>query len=59
MRSLFVRIFIYFLLTIVIAAIIGIILTYSRDHEFPPIGHKHFAKQALREYGRTAVETYE
>lgn len=59
MRSLFVKIFIYFLLTIVLSATIGIILTYSRDHEFPPMGHKHFAKQALAEYGRTAVETFE
>lgn len=59
MRSLFVRIFLYFLLIIVISAAIGIVLTYSRDHEFPPIGHRHFAKQALAEYGRTAVKTYE
>lgn len=59
MRSLFVKIFLYFLLIIVISAAIGIVLTYSRDHEFPPMGHKHFAKQALAEYGRAAVKTYE
>lgn len=59
MRSLFVKIFLYFLLMILLSTVIGIVLTYSRDHEFPPVGHKHFAKQALREYGRTAVETYE
>ncbi|PLX88057.1 MAG: two-component sensor histidine kinase [Desulfuromonas sp.] len=59
MRSLFVKIFLYFLLIIVISAVIGIVLTYSRDHEFPPMGHKHFAKQALAEYGRAAVQIYE
>ncbi|HKJ04716.1 MAG TPA: ATP-binding protein [Geopsychrobacteraceae bacterium] len=59
MRSLFVRIFIYFLLTILLSTAIGIVLTYSRDHEFLPMGHKHFAKQALVEYGQTAAETYE
>lgn len=59
MRSLFVRIFIYFLLIILLSTAIGIVLTYTRDHEFPPVGHKHFAKQALREYGRSTVEIYE
>jgi len=59
MRSLFAKIFIYFLLTIVLSTLIGIILTYSRDREFPPMGHRHFAKQALAEYGRDAVKTYE
>jgi len=59
MRSLFVKLFLYFLLIIVISAVIGIVLTYSRDHEFPPMGHKHFAKQALVEYGRSTVNAYE
>ena len=59
MRSLFVKIFLYFLLTIVLSTAIGMVLTYSRDHEFQPMGHRHFAKQALTEYGRSAVEAYE
>lgn len=59
MRSLFVKIFIYFLLMIVVSAVIGIILTYHSNHAFPPVAHKHFAKQALREYGRNAVAVYE
>jgi len=59
MRSLFVRIFVYFLLTILLSTAIGIVLTYTRDHEFQPMGHKHFAKQALSEYGQVATETYE
>lgn len=59
MRSLFLKIFLYFLLMTVLSTAIGIVLTYSRDREFAPMAHKHFAKQALAEYGRTAVETYE
>ena len=59
MRSLFVKIFLYFLLTIILVASAGILLTYLRDQEFPPLAHQSFAKHAIAEYGHKAIEAYE
>ncbi len=59
MRSLFVKFFLSFLLINVLFVTIGITLTYLRDQEFPPIAHQHFAAQAIKEYGRDAIRTYE
>ena len=59
MRSLFVKIFLYFLLTIILVTSAGILLTYLRDQEFPPLAHQSFAKHAIAEYGHKAIEAYE
>ncbi len=59
MRSLFVKIFLYFLLTIVLITSAGVLLTYLRDQEFPPLAHQSFAKHAIAEYGHRAIEAYE
>ncbi|HEY5672157.1 MAG TPA: ATP-binding protein [Malonomonas sp.] len=59
MRSLFVKIFLYFLLTIVLVTSAGVLLTYLRDQEFPPLAHQSFAKHAIAEYGRRAIEAFE
>ena len=59
MRSLFVKIFLYFLLTIILVTSAGILLTYLRDQEFPPLAHQSFAKHAIAEYGHRAIEAYE
>jgi two-component system sensor histidine kinase CpxA len=59
MRSLFVKIFLSFLLTIIIVTSAGIFLTYLRDQEFPPLAHQSFAKHAIAEYGHRAIEAFE
>ena len=59
MRSLFLKIFLYFLLTILLASTVVIILTYFRDQEFPPLAHQDFARQAVAEYGRKAISAFE
>ncbi len=59
MRSLFVKIFLYFLLTIILVTSSGILLTYLRDQEFPPFAHQSFAKHAIAEYGRQAIKAFE
>ncbi len=59
MRSLFVKIFLYFLLTIILVTSAGVLLTYLRDQEFPPLAHRSFAKHAIAEYGRQAIEAFE
>lgn len=59
MRSLFLKIFLYFLLTIMLVSTLVVILTYLRDQEFPPLAHQDFARAALVEYGREAIQTYE
>lgn len=59
MRSLFVKFFFSFLLLITLIATAGILLTYLRDQEFPPLPHQHFARQAIAEYGRNAISAYE
>lgn len=59
MHSLFLKIFLAFLLTImlVVSAVIG--LTLLRDREFPPLAHQDFMRQAIAEYGRQAIQAYE
>lgn len=59
MRSLFVKIFLYFLVTIVIVTSAGVFLTYLRDQEFPPLAHQSFAKHAIAEYGHRAIKAFE
>jgi two-component system sensor histidine kinase CpxA len=59
MRSLFVKIFLYFMLTIILVTSAGILLTYLRDREFPPLAHQSFAKHAIAEYGRQAIAAFE
>ncbi len=59
MRSLFLKIFLYFLLIILLVSTAVIILTYFRDQEFPPLAHQDFARQAVAEYGREAIRAFE
>ena len=59
MRSLFVKIFLYFLLTIILVTSAGILLTYLRDQEFPQLANQNFAKHAIAEYGHRAIEAFE
>ncbi len=59
MHSLFVKIFLYFLLTITLITSTGILLTYLRDQEFPQFAHQSFAKHAIAEYGRQAINAFE
>lgn len=59
MRSLFLKIFLYFLLTILLVSTVVVVLTYLRDQEFPPLAHQDFARAALVEYGREAIQVYE
>ncbi len=59
MRSLFLKIFLYFLLIILLVATAVIMLTYLRDQEFPPLAHQSFVRQAIAEYGREAIRTFE
>ena len=59
MRSLFLKIFLYFLLIITLVTATVIVLTYFRDREFPLLSHQNFAQQALTEYGRNAILAYE
>ncbi len=58
MRSLFWKIFLYFLLIIVLIASAGVALTLLRDQEFPPLAHQGFARRAIAEYGRDAISAY-
>lgn len=59
MRSLFVKIFLSFLLTIILVTLAGVVITYLRDQEFPQLAHQNFAKHAIIEYGRQAIEAFE
>jgi two-component system sensor histidine kinase CpxA len=59
MRSLFLKIFLYFLLMILLVTTAVVVLTYFRDQEFPPLAQQSFARQAIAEYGRGAIQAYE
>ena len=59
MRSLFGKIFLSFLLTIILVTSIGILLTWLRDQEFPPLAHQSFVRHAVAEYGQRAIAAYE
>lgn len=59
MRSLFVKFFLSFLLIIILISTVGIFLTFLRDQEFPPLASQHFARQAIAEYGREAIEAFD
>ena len=58
MRSLFWKIFCYFLLIIILIVSVGVTLTLLRDQEFPPLAHQSFARQAIAEYGRNVVAAH-
>lgn len=59
MHSLFLKIFLYFLLIILLVATSVVILTHFRDQEFPPLAHQGFARRAMTEYGREAIRVFE
>jgi two-component system sensor histidine kinase CpxA len=59
MRSLFVKIFLYFLLTIILITSTGILLTFLREQEFPQMAHQKFAQHAIDDYGKRAIEAFE
>jgi len=59
MRSLFLKIFLYFLLIILLVSTTVVVLTYFRDQEFPPLAQQSFARQAMAEYGRGAIQAFE
>ncbi len=59
MRSLFLKIFLYFLLIIVLVTASVVVLTYFRDQEFPPLAHQSFSRRAITEYGREAIRAFE
>lgn len=59
MRSLFWKIFLYFLLIIVLVSGVVVVLTFLRDQEFPPLAHQGFARRAITDYGLDAIKVYE
>lgn len=59
MRSLFLKIFLYFLLIILLVTASVVVLTYFRDQEFPPLAHQSFSRRAITEYGREAIRAFE
>lgn len=59
MRSLFVKIFLSFLLIILLVSTVAIVLTYLRDQQFPPLSHRDFARAAIAKYGDDAIHAYE
>ena len=59
MRSLFWKIFCYFLLIIILIGSVGVTLTLLRDQEFPPLAHQNFARRAIAEYGRDVVTAHD
>ena len=59
MRSLFLKIFLYFLLIILLVTAASVTLTYWREQDFPLLSHKNFAQHAIVEYGRNAIDIYE
>jgi two-component system sensor histidine kinase CpxA len=59
MRSLFLRIFFTFLVTILVVVAAVVVLTLVRDREFPPLTHQEFVRQAIKEYGRQTIQAYE
>ena len=59
MRSLFLKIFLYFLLIILLVSTAVVVLTYFRDQEFPPLANQDFARKAVAEYGRKAISAFE
>ncbi len=59
MRSLFVKFFLSFLLIIIIISTTGILLTFLRDQQFPPLASQNFARRAIADYGREAIKAYE
>lgn len=59
MRSLFLKIFLYFLLIILLVSTAVVVLTYFRDQEFPTLANQDFARKAVAEYGRKAISAFE
>ena len=59
MRSLYLRIFISFWLTVIIAGVITAVVTYTMNPKRPFASHHHFANQALAQYGKGAVDVFQ
>lgn len=59
MRSLFAKIFLCFLLTIILVTTTGVLLTYLQEQQFPLLAHQSFAKHAIEKYGHRAIEVFE
>ena len=59
MRSLFLKIFLYFLLIILLVTASVVVLTYFRNQEFPLLAHQSFTRRAITDYGREAIRAYE
>lgn len=59
MRSLFLRIFLTFLLTILLVVSVALTLTVLQQRNFSPLPHRDFARTAINQYGGQAIEVYE
>ncbi len=59
MRSLFLKIFLSFLLILLLVSTAVVVLTYFRDQEFPPLANQDFSRKAVAEYGRKAISSFE
>jgi two-component system sensor histidine kinase CpxA len=59
MRSLFVKIFLYFLLIILLVSSLVVAMTYLRNQEFPPLANQNFARRAIVEYGLEALAEWQ
>lgn len=59
MRSMFVKLLLYFLLIIALVAIAVVALISLRDQEFPLLSHQRLAKQVIAEYGQEAIRVFE
>ncbi len=59
MRSLFVKIFLYFLLIILLVSSLVVAMTYLRNQEFPPLANQNFARRAIVEYGLEALREWQ
>lgn len=59
MRSLYVKIFLTFLVTIFLVILAAVILTVVRDREFALLPHQEFVRKAITEYSRQMIYAYE
>ena len=59
MRSLYVKIFLTFLVTIFLVILAAVILTVIRDREFALLPHQDFVRKAITEYSRQMIHAYE
>ncbi len=59
MRSLYVKIFLTFLVTIFLVILAAVILTVVRDREFALLPHQDFVRKAITENSRQIIYAYE